>query len=197
MSLVDLLLSFRGRVGRLTFALCWSLLSGITLSLLPLNAITWTDDQWLVAALFAYMHLAVAAKRAHDLDRSAWWLLRGIVAPFGGLIVAGVGVILVMQSELSVGLLLILVALPLSSVGLLQTSQLLLTEGTIGPNGFGHPPRLAQTLFSDSAEPGTSGMEGVSPAAPVAAPALPVAIRHSTVSGRHPAAFGRRASKLA
>ena len=83
-----LLLSFNGRIGGSTYWLRFFLpYVGIYLGLVALDAILGTLDEnegvgvlsgiFLLVAL--YPSLAVAAKRCHDRDRSAWFLLVGVV----------------------------------------------------------------------------------------------------------------------
>lgn len=41
---------------------------------------------WLVYAVIIWPSLAVQAKRWHDIDKSAWWILIGLVPFVGGII---------------------------------------------------------------------------------------------------------------
>jgi uncharacterized membrane protein YhaH (DUF805 family) len=41
---------------------------------------------WIILIPLIWMSLAVSAKRWHDVDKSAWWILIGLVPFIGGLI---------------------------------------------------------------------------------------------------------------
>lgn len=82
----NLLLSFEGRVGRQTYWMCFlaflgvcivigfvaAMLGGIgvIIELLALIPIIWAG-------------LAIQAKRWHDRDKSAWWILIGLIPVIG------------------------------------------------------------------------------------------------------------------
>jgi uncharacterized membrane protein YhaH (DUF805 family) len=87
MTLQWLLLSFEGRIGRKAY---WFAVAVITAAQLaaslvdrllfgptsaPLSLLVW------IAAI--YPSLAVTAKRWHDRDKSAWWILIGLVPLVG------------------------------------------------------------------------------------------------------------------
>nr|WP_199043487.1 DUF805 domain-containing protein [Dyella sp. ASV24] len=92
MNLTDFLFSFRGRVGRLQ----WWLF--VILSALPGKILegAWNRaDEYsgvlvlvLTIASLAplWMYLAVSAKRLHDCDFSAWWLLLMLVPYLGAFV---------------------------------------------------------------------------------------------------------------
>lgn len=89
MNLTDFLFSFRGRVGRLQ----WWLF--VIISALPGKVLdsAWNradDYSWVLVLVLTiatlaplWMYLAVSAKRLHDCDLSAWWLLLMLVPYLG------------------------------------------------------------------------------------------------------------------
>lgn len=84
-----LLFSFHGRISRAVF---WNfLLIAILVLLVPASYIAivnpgGADEYLLVAAVLLFWpSLAIQAKRWHDLDRSAWWVLLGFVPVIGQL----------------------------------------------------------------------------------------------------------------
>jgi uncharacterized membrane protein YhaH (DUF805 family) len=97
------LFSFDGRVGRKGFWLFFvlSLIVGIIINVValgPMMAAAAQDPEaaaamsmpiwiWIVLIPLIWMSLAVQAKRWHDQDKSAWWILIGLVPFVGGLIV--------------------------------------------------------------------------------------------------------------
>lgn len=97
------LLSFDGRIGRKAFWLFFvaSLVIGIGIqvaALGPMMAAASSGDPeamanmsmpvwvWIILIPLIWISLAVQAKRWHDQDRSAWWILIGLVPFVGGLI---------------------------------------------------------------------------------------------------------------
>lgn len=79
--------------------------------------------------------LAVAAKRLHDRDKSAWWLLLFYLLP-GVLAVTGAGVGMATESWLAFALL-VAVALAISIWAFIELGCL---RGTVGPNQYGPDP---------------------------------------------------------
>lgn len=88
MSSSELYFSFNGRIGRQTF---WIhgvlLLAGIYLVALLLDALFGAEGGLLglITLLLIWPQLAIQAKRWHDRDKSAWWLLISLI-PFVGAI---------------------------------------------------------------------------------------------------------------
>jgi|SRR5687768_3399010 uncharacterized membrane protein YhaH (DUF805 family) len=95
----NLLFSFEGRVGRgpywglvVASLLLFGLLGGASvMSMLngtdPAAASGGMSMAMLVASLlFLWPALAIQAKRWHDVDKSAWWILINLVPAIGGLI---------------------------------------------------------------------------------------------------------------
>jgi uncharacterized membrane protein YhaH (DUF805 family) len=98
----QLLFSFEGRVGRATY---WYFVLAIIVLFVVLGAVfgvsaVSVDPEsgqavasgsggiviGLVSLLILWPSLAIAAKRWHDVDKSAWWILIGLVPAVGGII---------------------------------------------------------------------------------------------------------------
>lgn len=96
------LFSFDGRVGRKAY---WLFLVAVLVismgiqfaALGPMIAAAAADPEaaanmsfpvwiWIIFIPMMWMSLAVQAKRWHDVDKSAWWILIGLVPFVGGLI---------------------------------------------------------------------------------------------------------------
>jgi len=89
MNLVSLLFSFRGRITRLSY---WMFsLAVLVIILVPAMTVFGGDPVQsgnyiaLVSLLILYPSLAVQAKRWHDRDKSAWWILINFLPLIGGL----------------------------------------------------------------------------------------------------------------
>jgi len=99
----ELLFSFNGRVGRKVF---WfyvlaSFIVGMLINvvaLAPMMATVQSNPEamqsmamplwvWIVFIPLIWIGLAIQAKRWHDQDKSAWWILIGFIPFIGGLIV--------------------------------------------------------------------------------------------------------------
>lgn len=99
----NLLFSFNGRTGRkgfwivtVLFIVVYLILWGVALA--PMMAAAQSGDQaamanmampvwvWIVLLPMIWISLAVQAKRWHDQDKSAWWILIGFIPFVGGLI---------------------------------------------------------------------------------------------------------------
>lgn len=90
------LLSFNGRIGRKAFWL--AMLAMIVIYTVPMffGAISVDPETqmpsyaawyWLLILVLIWPSLAIQAKRWHDQDKSAWWILIGLIPFVGGLIV--------------------------------------------------------------------------------------------------------------
>lgn len=84
-----LLLDPRGRISRRTFWL-WGVLAlgGLTLllrALLEIARVHPDRAEGLVSLLLLWPAIAVSAKRWHDRDKSAWWVLLALVPVIGWL----------------------------------------------------------------------------------------------------------------
>ena len=91
------LLSFDGRIGRKAFWLFVAPLFAIYVVAAFVAGVFTVDPvtggmpsypmwYWLLLVVLIWPALAVQAKRWHDQDRSAWWILIGLIPFVGGLI---------------------------------------------------------------------------------------------------------------
>jgi uncharacterized membrane protein YhaH (DUF805 family) len=98
--------SFRGRINRAKYwlALLIFTIVGVVQSLIGLafgNAVILHMFNFLIDLAVLVASIAVAIKRLHDRDRSAWWLLPFYLGPFA---LAGVGGAIMWAGASSVGL---------------------------------------------------------------------------------------------
>jgi uncharacterized membrane protein YhaH (DUF805 family) len=144
--------SFSGRVNRAGYwtfvavAVFYALsLAGVVFQIIVKNvADSMISVLFLEVGIFAVplivSGLAVSARRLHDCDLSAWWLVVFVIAPgvlagLGGVVMGQAG----MHTVVSVGL--ELISTVISTWSFVQLGCL---RGTIGPNRFGPDPlRLA------------------------------------------------------
>lgn len=134
-------LSFQGRANRARYWLTNLLLFGVVVACLVVATITMTllpPASWIATLLMLVIFIAAlanGARRLHDRNKSAWWLLVfvGIPALLGGLralIEASGG------GEGPAGLV-ALVSLPFSIWALVELGIL---KGAAGPNRYGEDP---------------------------------------------------------
>ena len=84
----NLLLSFEGRVGRKTYWMAYLAFVGITIVLGILSALLGKAGGILLMLFclaIIWPALAIQAKRWHDRDKSAWWILMNLVPAIGGI----------------------------------------------------------------------------------------------------------------
>jgi uncharacterized membrane protein YhaH (DUF805 family) len=145
MSMTDLLFSFKGRLNRKPYWLATIAIIVIVI-VLVLGAIIMDEDAvigivdapsisgLLIVLLILYIPLAwiglaLAAKRLHDRDKSAWWVIVFYVIPtilnFIGDRAGGAGIIL---SLISLG------------ITIWAFVELGCLRGTVGPNRYGPDP---------------------------------------------------------
>jgi uncharacterized membrane protein YhaH (DUF805 family) len=102
MSWGQLLFSFEGRVGRATywyFVLAIVVLFGVLGGIFGASLVQVSPEtgqatvagtgaliMGVVSLAIIWPSLAIAAKRWHDVDKSAWWILIGLVPAVGGII---------------------------------------------------------------------------------------------------------------
>ena len=92
MSVKEILFSFKGRISRSTY---WYAGLGLTVvNFICIFVIVQLSNELAIAlcAFWLWPSLAICAKRWHDRDKSAWWLLIGfipLVGPFWVLIECG------------------------------------------------------------------------------------------------------------
>ncbi|MDZ4373658.1 MAG: DUF805 domain-containing protein [Phenylobacterium sp.] len=132
--------SFAGRANRqrywlTSFAIYGLIFVGLLVGLLIGGAIPVVGPVLLALMVVAAMwaSLAISARRLHDRNKSAWWLLLFIVLPT---LLSAFGQ-LVGLSEPEAGAAFSLLGLPFSIWALVEIGCL---KGTIGPNRFGADP---------------------------------------------------------
>jgi uncharacterized membrane protein YhaH (DUF805 family) len=150
MKLQKILFSFEGRIGRgtywqatlalivavvgLTFAPFLLNSEAAAVLMLVLSQFIWLLSLWPI--------LAVGAKRLHDRNKSAWWLLVFWLLP-SALVVAGFSIALFddprtgRSGDFSTGVILVLAGLAPALWGLVELGIL---PGTKGPNLYGADP---------------------------------------------------------
>jgi uncharacterized membrane protein YhaH (DUF805 family) len=205
MNVVELFTSFKGRVGRATFG-CATLALFI-LSLLIFAVIGFpmklADYDWphiILSLAFVWPHWALSTKRAHDLDKSGWWLLGWVAASWGAIILMLLAAVLTFQLGVATGLTLLGLAWLLSLASFYQVCiKLLFFRGTAGGNSFGPPPRLLQTLLNDEdwpdapmAAPQMQPPLGRTPAVAAKLSAAPAKTPATRPVAAKPSGFGRR-----
>lgn len=183
-NIIHLYGSWDGRIGRLVHVCATLALSvlAIILELVLAAAGAGPSAHAIVALIMIYPGWMLAVKRAHDLDRSGWWVLGWSVA-------FAVGIPL---SFILIGLVLVLPA------AWFLVIQLFFFAGTSGSNQFGPPPA---SLLNDkeplvpaergvSAPVATTAPQAFRSAAPAAVPPAPRGLRQAVGAPR--AQFGRR-----
>ncbi|MBR9868920.1 MAG: DUF805 domain-containing protein [Oceanospirillales bacterium] len=99
LTLKQILFSFRGRIGRKTFWLCllastlitWVIIAGLAFITFALSSDTGTSLYLYLSIMYllciptGWIGLALQAKRWHDRNKSAWWILIMFVPVIGPL----------------------------------------------------------------------------------------------------------------
>lgn len=144
----NLLFSFSGRINRAKFwlAILVYIIIGIVLAIITaiIGSPTVTNILGFIVNLAVFISgLSVAAKRLHDRNKSAWWLLVFYIVP-GVLIGIGVGMALFGAlgeggggAMTTVGSLLTLAGVGVSIWAFVELGCL---RGTVGPNQYGPDP---------------------------------------------------------
>jgi uncharacterized membrane protein YhaH (DUF805 family) len=148
MSMSQLLFSFSGRLNRKPYWLTTlAIIAVVFVVLILLIAVAGTGFMTgdfsglgvlLIIIVLAYIPLlwvglAISAKRLHDRNKSAWWLVLFYLVPS---ILQGVA-----EQIGTAGLILTLAGLGISIWGLVEIGFL---RGTVGPNQYGPDPLAAQ-----------------------------------------------------
>ena len=140
MSLTQLLFSFQSRINRAKYWLV-TVLSGLVMIALGtmafISAFSGAEGATmllvvLLVALFIpmiWIGLAIGAKRLHDRDKSAWWLLLFYLAPG---VLQGIG-----DQAGGTGIVFYLASFAIGIWGLVELGFL---RGTMGPNRYGPDP---------------------------------------------------------
>jgi uncharacterized membrane protein YhaH (DUF805 family) len=132
------LFSFNGRTNRAKYWLFVLVAIGVALVCAALYFLLGSVGVIIAVILYLallYCSVAVAAKRLHDRDKSAWWLLVFYLVPG---ILSGVGQAL----ESSVALILSLASLAISIWAFVELGCL---RGTEGANQYGPDPLAGRT----------------------------------------------------
>lgn len=132
--MIDLFISFEGRISRMPF---WLAVVGLTALELAASAGLGDRPGTAVGLILAYPEFAVFAKRGHDRNVPTW---------VPGLFIAG-GIVLDLLILLDVigpverpSTLFYLVALPVGLFGLILLIDFGFRRGRVGPNRFGPDP---------------------------------------------------------
>jgi len=137
MSNSELLFSFQGRINRARYwitSLAMLALAAVGISLI---ALTGGGMPAIVIASIAYVGIlyvgfAIGAKRLHDRNRSAWWLLLYYVLPS---VLGGLAKHVVADQEFSMALNFVS-----SLISIWALIELGFLKGTEGPNDYGPDP---------------------------------------------------------
>jgi uncharacterized membrane protein YhaH (DUF805 family) len=143
MKLSATLFSFRGRLNRAAYWLAVMTMGVAGIPIVFTIAIVTAPGApgvgWLLALpimlVLTWINLALAIKRLHDRDKSAWWLLLFYLAP---LILDLVGQVLRLVGHMdSAGVILGLTAAGITISAFVEIGCL---RGTAGPNSYGPDP---------------------------------------------------------
>ena len=210
MTLLQVLFSFEGRIGRTTWWIS-QIVAGVLGSILCV-LLAQMMKQWALALLLPiyWITLATTTKRLHDLGKSGWW--QGLIVVAIGLFIVGFIAMLGLPGKQSWVL-----SLPFLAAGCAVVSwatyisvQIAFFSGTTGVNGFG--PReplnlggdreadpIADTSLNSDTPRTASAVE--SPVKQARAPAerregerrQGFGLRNDGTNRRAPQSFGRRA----
>jgi uncharacterized membrane protein YhaH (DUF805 family) len=128
-----LLFSFRGRINRMPYwlvSLAMMIVMAAVFALVPTSGVWQTATLLLLLLILSiWIGMALAAKRLHDRNKSAWWLVIFYVLPG---ILEGIG-----EFAGDAGVVLLIASLALSIWALVELGFL---RGTPGPNNYGPDP---------------------------------------------------------
>lgn len=139
MSMTQLLFSFEGRLNRKPYWLT-NIAVGVVVILLVILAVVMFGERAFAAfgltmALLVILYipliwvsLALGAKRLHDRDKSAWWLVLFYVVP---------GILSSLANQMEFGFVLHLVSFAITVWAFVELGCL---RGTVGPNRYGPDP---------------------------------------------------------
>jgi uncharacterized membrane protein YhaH (DUF805 family) len=100
----------------------------------------------LLMLLVAASNIAVVIKRLHDQDKSGWWVLFFVVAPYALFLIAGAMSGMVSYAQSTIGNPLIVISMSCLSavcvIAIWAFIELGCLRGTVGPNCFGPDPRV-------------------------------------------------------
>lgn len=180
MPILHLFISFQGRIGRLAYAATATIVMIVSTMVLALVGMPRAPSDisiWhlIISVAFAIPHWALSVKRAHDLEKSGWWLFGWWSASIASLALTFASSVLAMSGNLGASVLLILVSGVLGIGAFYQLAiKLLFFAGTIGNNDFGPPSRLVHDLLNDDESELRDAATPLPlmPAAPVRVPAV-------------------------
>ena len=139
MSMTQLLFSFEGRLNRETNCLTNNAVVVVVIQLVNLPVVMFADRDFAAAGLtvallvilyipLIWVSLALGAKRLHDRDKSAWWLVLFYVVP---------GILSSLANQMEFGFVLHLVSFAITVWAFVELGCL---RGTVGPNQYGPDP---------------------------------------------------------
>ena len=92
MNMLKIYFSFKGRLSLKRYWAYWNIpaaLLFVTVTYLNKNVYLLNFAYWQIVNVFIiWPALATAAKRLHDIDKTAWWLLLNLVPVFGSVVVS-------------------------------------------------------------------------------------------------------------
>ena len=157
MSMTQLLFSFQGRLNRKPYwltniAVVIGIIILVVLALVMVGERRFAEAFLTIAILVIlyiplfWVSLALGAKRLHDRDKSAWWLLLFYIAPE---VASGIG-----NQMDNMGLVLHLVGFAITIWAIVELGFL---RGTVGPNRYGPDP-LAPAVLGPPGIRGTGAL---------------------------------------
>ena len=161
MPLILLLLSFRGRIPRLYWWVGTLVVGGVA-GIVSSGLEYWAEaagqgainpetdifepSGWFALAIFlvgaanVWISYALSAKRLHDRDRSAWWLLPQFLLIFLGITIAFLGLGMPEEDQAGVFAVAAILGIPGLLLSLWLFVELGILKGTAGLNRYGPDP---------------------------------------------------------
>lgn len=209
MFIIELYGTWEGRIGRAVHALGFIALLIVSVIIhVMLANVGGPAVQGLFGLMMCYPFWMLAIKRAHDLNKSGWWVLGWSLSSLVSIALVAAGLFATKAGSHGLGLTLCAVSFLLSLIAFWNTFiKMFFFAGSPGSNSFGPPPRLAaQLLNSEDDAPGAIGglamtQRVATPRAAQAAmrPELPRTpqpasrgLRQAQPAMRAPGGFGRR-----
>ena len=143
MNVGSLLISFRGRISRGKYLVASLVYLMVIAAMYAIGIALDAGLGYVMLSLIVYFilfisALAIAAKRLHDRDKSAWWLLLFYVVP---VLLAGIGFIATVeirdQTNVTIETTCFLITLVIAVWALVEIGCL---RGTVGTNRYGPDP---------------------------------------------------------
>jgi uncharacterized membrane protein YhaH (DUF805 family) len=155
MHIFNLFMSFQGRIGRLAYAATTTIVMIVSMLVLALVGIPRVPSDFsiwhlIISLVFAIPHWALSVKRAHDLEKSGWWLVGWWAASLGSLILTFASPVVALSGGYAISLLMLLASIVLGFGSFYQLAiKFLFFAGTVGSNDFGPPSRMVHDLLND------------------------------------------------